>query len=88
MAQAIHHPASPLRALLAQAIAHRDPLHRRDTPAATSLAQPGAAASFPVSLDAARRAHRHQRNNMLRITNALGLFAALYAAVVLMHFAS
>ncbi|MGH2634230.1 MAG: hypothetical protein ACRDG3_12530 [Tepidiformaceae bacterium] len=102
MSHAVAHATSPFRALYSQAAALRDPIHRRSSGHAASLRQAAAQASGttsiveaaairPVSLTAARLAARganyRRRNTVVRITNALGLFAALYAAVVLMRFA-
>jgi len=94
MSHAVH-PGSPFRALYAQAVALRDPLHRRDAAAtaslghatATSLGAARSGAAQPISLEAFRRSSHQRRSTVVRITNALGLFVALYAAVVLMRFA-
>jgi len=90
MSHAVHHPGSPFRALYAQAVALRDPLHRRDAAATASLGHATAtslAEAQPISMEAFRRASHQRRSTVVRITNALGLFVALYAAVVLMRFA-
>jgi len=100
MSHAFPHPLRPFR-IVSSPVARpaqevgglSEALHRRDAATAASSDYPlepalaAALAAAPISLAAIRRASQQRRSAVVRISNTLGLFAALYAAIVLMRFA-
>jgi len=99
MSHAFPHPLRPFR-IVSSPVARppreaglSEALHRRAAATAASSDYPlepalaAALAGAPISLAAIRRASQQRRSAVVRISNTLGLFAALYAAIVLMRFA-
>ena len=95
MSHAFPHPVRPFRIVSSPAsrpVAETglsEALHRRDAAVAASSdhALEAALSGSPISLAAIRRASQQRRSAVVRISNTLGLFVALYAAIVLMRFA-